>query len=316
MSVAKGTRDEDTLSTLVSRLARLDRELQEKDREELKQAAEGKPLKQIMNKLLDAVDPDRQEERAKEIFKIEKPTEEQIRQASEELVKTACEPFDNPNLRHTLIEIKRRNEQIIDAISKDNVITTGYDSAAAEKAKGTIDSFKQFIEDNKDELAALQIIYSKPYGQRHLTFGQTKELAEAIKKPPYYLTSDLVWQAYEKLETSKVKGADSQKLLTNIISLVRFALQQTPDLRPFPETVDERFEAWLIDQERRGHKFSEEQRDWLRMIKEHIATSLSVSMDDLELAPFYERGGPMKAYKLFGQELGRILGQLNEALAG
>jgi len=62
-SVALGTRDEDTISTLVSRLSRLDRELKDKDREELKEAAQGTSLKQITNRLLDAIDPDRQEER-------------------------------------------------------------------------------------------------------------------------------------------------------------------------------------------------------------------------------------------------------------
>ena len=74
-----GIRDEDTLSTLVSRLARMDRELQDKDREELKEAAEGKPPKQITNGLLDAIDPDRQEERAKEIFKTETPRKSRSR---------------------------------------------------------------------------------------------------------------------------------------------------------------------------------------------------------------------------------------------
>ena len=129
--VAMGIRDEDTLSTLVSRLARMDKELQDKDREELKEAAEGKPLKQITNGLLDAIDPDRQEERAKEIFKTETPTEEQIQEATKELVIIACKPFDNPKLRNTLIEIKKRNEQIIDAASKE----TSYRQASTLKQR-------------------------------------------------------------------------------------------------------------------------------------------------------------------------------------
>lgn len=209
-SVALGVRDEDTLSTLVSRLARLDREMQEKDRETIRESSGGKPLKSITNRLLDAIDPDRQEERAKEMYKTERPTEQQIKEATKDLVKAACEPFDNPRLRNTLIEIKRRNEQIIDTVSKDSVISASYNVEAAEKAKTTVESFKQFIADNRDELAALQIIYNKPYGQRHLTYGQIKELVEAIQRPPYHLTSDQVWQAYEKLEKSKVKGAGPQ----------------------------------------------------------------------------------------------------------
>ena len=72
----------------------------------------------------------------------------------------------------------------------------------------------------------LQIIYSKPYGERHITYEQIKQIADAIEKPPYHLTPDLVWQAYEKLEKSRVRGSP-QKLLTNIISLVRFAMGES-----------------------------------------------------------------------------------------
>ena len=69
------------------------------------------------------------------------------------------------------------------------------------------------------------------------------------------------------------------------------------------------------EQEAAGQKFTPEQRQWLEMIKNHIATSVAIEMDDLELAPFYERGGPLKAYKLFGQELNGILDELNRVLA-
>jgi len=315
-SVALGVRSKDTLTTLAGRLARLDREIDTKDREELKQAASGKPMKQIIHELLDSVDPDKQEAKAREIFQTEKPTEEQVKKATKELAKSACLPFDSPKFRNTLIDIKKRNEQFIDELSKDSVLFAGGDSQALERANQVASNFRQFIEDNKDELTALQIIYSKPYGQRHLTYEQIKQLSDAIKKPPYSLTPELVWQAYEKLERSKVKGAGPQKLLTNIISLVRFATGESQELKPFPETVDERFDDWIEDQELAGHKFTPDQMEWLEMIKNHIATSLSIGMDDLELALFYERGGPMKAYRLFGQELGGIMNELNEALAG
>lgn len=105
-------------------------------------------------------------------------------------------------------------------------------------------------------------------------------------------------------------------MLTDIISLVRFAIEESPILQPFTETVNERFLSWLSDQEKSGQQFTQEQKEWLEMIKEHIAASMHIEMDDLELAPFYERGGPVKAYRLFGPGLGGILEELNEVLAG
>ena len=53
---------------------------------------------------------------------------------------------------------------------------------------------------------------------------------------------------------------------------------------------------------------------WVRQHK--IGRLPQIEMGDLELAPFYERGGPVKAYRLFGPGLGGMLEELNEALAG
>jgi type I restriction enzyme R subunit len=178
--------------------------------------------------------------------------------------------------------------------SKDTAVFTGFDEQAKEKARTIVDTFKKFIEENKDELTALQIIYSKPYSRRHITYEEIKELAEAIEKPPYRLTPEIVWYAYEQLEKSKVRGAGPQKLLTNIISLIRFAIGKSDILEPFSDIVDRRFDDWLKQQEKLGKKFTAEQREWLIMIKSHIATSLSIGMEDFELAPFYEKGGAMR----------------------
>jgi type I restriction enzyme R subunit len=313
--VALGNRDEDILNSLAGRLARLDREAEEKDKKEIEVSSGGKSLKEVINNLLDAVDPDKKIEKAKAVFKTENPTNEQIKKASEELVKKACIPFDNSSFRNTLITIKQKNEQIIDTVSKDRLIFFGFDEKAKEKARTIVDTFKRFIEENKNELTAIQLIYQKPYGRRHLTYEEIKQLAESIKKPPYFLTPEVIWQAYEQLEKSKVKRAGPQKLLTNIISLMRFAIGQSDVLEPFSDMVDRRFNDWLGQQEGSGKRFTPEQIEWLTMIKQHIATSLSIGMDDFEYAPFYEKGGAVKVCQLFGQQLNSILDELNERLA-
>ena len=188
------------------------------------------------------------------------------------------------------------------------------DEDAKERAKTVVDTFKTFIEKNKDELIAVQIIYNKPYESRQITYVEIKRLTEAIEKPPYNLTSELVWQAYEQLEKSKVRETGAQKLLTNIISLVRFAMGDIDVLEPYYDLVDHRFKEWIVEQEKTGKMFTGEQREWLELIKEHIATSLSIEMEDFEFAPFYEKGGAVKVYQLFGDELDSLLGELNEVL--
>jgi len=133
MSVALGHRNKDVLISLAGRLARLDREIDEKDSEVIESVTGGKSLREIINSLLDAVDPDKKLEKAKEIFNTEAPTEEQVKKASEELVKEACVPFDNPEIRNKIIDIKKKTEQIIDTVSKDEVIFAGYDRQAKEQ---------------------------------------------------------------------------------------------------------------------------------------------------------------------------------------
>ena len=313
-NIALGARDEDSLTSLAGRLSRLDRELTDLDKKSVQTLAQGKPLTQMVNTLLDALDPDRQQEKAQEVYQTTTPTEEQVKKATELLVKEACAPFENPAVRNTLIDLRKKNEQIIDVVSKDVVLRAGWDAQEALKARGIIDTFRKFIEENKDELTALQIIYSKPYGHRHFTYSQIKQLSEAIQKPPYQLSTEQVWNAYERLEKSKVQGAGPQKLLTDIISLIRFALGEATVLEPFPFSVDRAFERWLQDQSQHGKQFTAEQKEWLVMIKDHIANSASIELDDFDRIPFNQKGGRIKAYYLFGQELPEILNELNVVL--
>lgn len=314
LSVAMGVRDDESLSSLASRLARMDRELDERDRERIKEASEGNPLREIISCLFDAIEPDKRMKKAREVHSTDTPTEQQIKQASEELKKQACLPFDNPKLRDTLIAIKKQNEQAIDTVSKDTVLFAGADKQARERARAVVDSFKSFIEEHKDELTALQIIFSKPHKDRHLTEQAIRELAEAIERPPLNLTTERLWEAYTRLEESKVRGRP-ERVLTNIISLIRFAMGEAEVLEPFPEVVERRYNTWLAEQKLQSRGFSVEQLKWLGMIKDHIASALSIEKDDLELAPFHDRGGLYRAGVVFGAELEDILKELNEVLA-
>jgi len=105
-----------------------------------------------------------------------------------------------------------------------------------------------------------------------------------------------------------------QKLLTNIISLIRFDAGERNILEPFSETVEDRFNDWLAEQEKLGRAFAPEQMGWLSMVKDDIASSVSISMEDFENVPFNQKGGAIKAYQLFGNGLDDILREFNEVL--
>lgn len=312
-NIAIGNHTKDNISSLAGRLARLDRELNPAERKEIEKLG-NKPLKTVINELLDAIDPDKIAEKVLADFKTDVPDKAQLAATRKALMETSCHIFENPKFRETIIRIKKLNEQIIDTITIDRVVSAGFDEAAKEKAKSVVNTFKQFIEDNKNELTALQIIYGKAYAKRHLTYQEIKDLAEAIKRPPYGLSQEVVWQAYEQLEQSKVKKAGPHKLLTDIISLVRFTLGQETQLEPFEFGVEGKFSAWLTESSKAGVKFTPPQLEWLGLIKAHIAASGSMVVEDFALSPFYEKGGAVKFYGLFGDKAQDIVNALNERL--
>jgi type I restriction enzyme, R subunit len=313
-SVAFGSRDPDILSSIASRLARLDNQLTKEDRELLTEVSGGRPLTDITRSIVEALDPDVQVETARKETGAAEPTETQVKQVADRLLADAAKPLAaNPALRQKIIDVKKSYEQIIDTISADTLIFAGVDDAAKQKAKSLVESFEKFIAENRDEITALQVLYSKPYKQR-LTFKQIKELAEALGRPHDGLrgiTPDLLWHAYETLDRTKVKGSGG-RVLTDIVSLVRFAIREQPELHPYQVDVNSRFERWMASQSARN--FTTEQVQWLESIRDHIATSLTLEVDDFDFAPFVQRGGLGKAYQVFGDDLLPLVNELNEVL--
>ena len=270
-------------------------------------------LNDLSRQLVEAVNPDRQVERAKQQFGTASPSEEQIQEAAGKLIQEAVKPLQDPKLRGLLIEIKKKNEITIDHVSQDLVLEAGFSQNALARARTIVQSFEKFIKDHKDEITALQVLYSKPYKQR-LTFENIKELADAIEKPPYLWNESQLWQAYAALEKSKVKGASGKRILTDLVSLVRFAIHEDNELVPFPERVKVNFNAWLAQQEK-TKKFTDEQRHWLEMIRDHIAANLGIAIDDFDYSPFEQEGGRGKVYQVFGDKLNSIIEELNGTLA-
>ncbi|MDF0644290.1 MAG: type I restriction-modification enzyme R subunit C-terminal domain-containing protein [Nitrospira sp.] len=325
-AVALGNTDEDVLTSIAGRLARMEHRITKADDQAIVKTSGGHSLKDLSRKLVEAVNPDRQEERARQQFGTDKPTEQQMAKATAALLQEAAKPFQDPKLRELLIDIKKKNELTIDHVSQDHVIEAGFSADALARARTLVQSFEAFIQKHKDEITALQILYTIPARQRvtqagkRLTFEHIKELAEAIEKPPYLWNESQLWQAYAALEKSKVKGASGKRILTDLVSLVRFAIHQDNELVPFPERVNANFNAWLAQTTRHSREsgnpepFNAEQMRWLDMIRDHVAANLGIGPDDFEYAPFAQEGGLGKAHRLFPNSLQTIIEDLNVAL--
>ena len=336
LGIAMGARDEATLTTVASRLARLDRMLSQADREEIAKVSGGQSVKQIAVALIKATDPDEIKGRACRpgAPTYSEPTPAELKVAADALAEEAAKPLaSNPALRD-LLEAKRRKADVtIDHLTGDELISAGYDE---EKARQLVTSWKQFLEDNQDEITALQILYNRPRAKRHLVYEELKTLAEAVARPPYHIAPAEVWKAYEHLEKRPLT-TDPVKTLTNLITLVRHTVdpQKTP-LAPFPELVETRYQQWLAQQmgsvglqpasettppQAQTPRFTPAQIHWLDVIKNYVALNGAFATDDQEAyldawqSIDSDEGVPLAvARKAFGGDPKAIIEELNQML--
>jgi type I restriction enzyme R subunit len=319
-AVTMGVKEEDLFLSLANRLIRLDKQLTDSEKEKIEELTKGKSLKQMTRELIEAFDKDIIADKAKEIMAkipVEERTpekEDQARtEAQETLLRTASLTF-NGRLNDYVDNVRKLHEQIIDHINTDKVIKSEWDTESADKAKVLINDFSEYLKAHKDEIQALSIFYNQPYNRRDITFTMIKDVMDKIKvEKPIFAPSN-IWKAYAGIE--QVKGDCPKDELTALVSLIRRVCGIDEELKPFDKTIDENFKKWIFAQNAGQHnRFSTEQMEWLRMIKDHIVSSYHIELDDLDYTPFDSKGGRGKMYQLFGNEMDSIINELNEALA-
>ena len=316
MGVMMGVHDEDTVSSLAGRLARLNQQLDPAEQERIKAQAGGIELTQIVGNLLAAIDPDRIQEKAREIEPVPdgaEPSPTAREKAQEQLVRDAAGVF-NGELIELIDSIRRDKEQTIDHDSLDTVRRAEWEGDAHENAEAMAQDFRHYLEANRDEIEALTIFYAQPHRRRELTYAMIREVFDRLKNDRPRLSPLRVWQAYTLLD--EYKGQQPATELSALVALIRRVCGIDARVSPYSETVRRNFQNWIMTRHSGGgEKFNEEQMDWLRMIRDHVIDSFHLERDDLEMAPFDGKGGMGQMYKLFGDRMDSVIDELNEALA-
>ena len=297
-AVSLGNVEDDVLSSIAARLARLDKDAVEADRAKVVELSGGQTLRELARGIVDALNS------ANNAGNSVRP------ELVEGHLRDATRPLASPALREHLLAMKQKADLVIDTVTQDTLLHAGF-SAGSDRATALVQSFEDFIAQHKDEITALQILYSRPT-RAPLKFEDVQRLADALHAPPLNIDEGALWQAYATLRKDKVKGATQRRLLTDLVSLVRFAMQQTNELVPYPERVQANFKAWLAQH---GKPFTPEQQHWLEMIRDFIAANLGIEIDDFGYAPFEQEGGLGKVHQLFGAELPKVMEELNRELA-
>lgn len=319
-AITMGVADEDLFLSLANRLIRLEKQITDKEKDKLLEFSGGKNLKQITKELISAYDPDEIERIAQvEIEKtsIEDRTpalvEEARKKAQEQLITQAATTF-NGQLNNYLENVRKEHDQIIDSVNIDTVTKSEWDTTSVDKAKEIVKDFSEYLEANKDEIQALSIFYNQPYNRREITFKMIKDVMDKLKLERPLLAPDHVWNAYATIEN--VKSPQPKDELTALVSLIRRVCGIDSELKAFDKTIDENFKNWIFKQNAGQHnRFTIEQMEWLRMIKDHVVSSYHIELNDLDYTPFDSQGGKGKMYQLFGNKMTEIIDELNEVLA-
>jgi len=315
--IAVGDRSEEMMSTLANRLLRLDKQMSEFEKKSFEDKAQGKGVSEVVRQLLYAHDPDTKES-IEEVITAEQPgiatllLEEMVKEKHLAILDHAIRVFHNPDLREFIVDVRKKYDQIIDTLNIDTVVNSAWVKDQQAEAEKLIADFKLWIEENKDEITALQIFYDQPFRRRELTFKMLKELSEQIIRTRPILAPLRIWKAYEQLET--VSGQPKNELIA-LVSLIRRVAGIDSALITFDKTVDKNFADWVWKKQQGATiKFTKEQMEWLYLMKDHIATSVHLEVDDLDYTPFDSLGGRGKLNQLFGAEMETIIEELNEAL--
>jgi type I restriction enzyme R subunit len=316
-AVAVGNTDDDLLSTLANRLIRLDKQINDREKTTFAEHAQGKTIPQVVKELLNAHDPDTLESIRLEVASAmpgASPLELQTALTTQHLalLEAAVAVFHNPDLRNFVVDVRKKYDQIIDHINPDEILNIGWVKDNKAGAEILVNEFRDWIETHKTEITALQIFYGQPYLRRDLSFKMIKDLSETLKNAKPTLAPLHVWRAWEQLE--KANGQPKHELMA-LVSLIRRILGNDETLTAYDKTVDKNFQEWVFRKQAGSVKFSEEQMNWLRMIKDYVATSFHLDRDDFDLSPFNAAGGLGKMYQVFGADTEEIIVELNEVLA-
>ncbi|MBR6051299.1 MAG: restriction endonuclease subunit R, partial [Clostridia bacterium] len=311
LNVAMGAKDEDTLTSLANRVIRLNSQMTDKEHAEFCKTV-GNSASTVAQRLLDAFDPDVISAKAgvdlTDDHELTEDEQRRMDEAKKELVKEAVQPFYNPEVRDFIENVRRSHEQVIDSVNIDSTLFAGYDTDKQANADRIIKTFREFIEENKDEILALRIIYDQRYKDRPMAISKLKTLYEKLKAQN--ITIERLWDCYAIKKPEKVRrGTVSQ--LTDLISIIRFEMGYADDLTPFADRVNYNFMQWTLRRNAGNVHFTDEQMEWLRLIKDHIAVSLSIEPEDLDLSPFDRKGGLGRFYDAFGDQYIAVLQEMN-----
>ena len=195
-----------------------------------------------------------------------------------------------PRARRSFI----KGYEVVDEVSSEAMIRRG---AAYQKPEDYLVSFARFVRENPEQIEAIRILLERPRGWKPEALS---ELRQKLRR-----------SHFDESDLQKAHRLVYNKALADIISMVKHAARQEEPILTAEERVDRAMRNVTV-----GKTLTEEQVNWLGLIREHMVQNLTIDLSDFEDAPiFATKGGLGRARKVFTADLEAFIEEFNYAMA-
>lgn len=263
--IVHGDVSDDNLWLLSQRISRINARYEDRERDKFQTLA-GFTMEKLALRIAQAV--------LSEEGNTPLPPYTDINQPNTERKALVQEIVQHKEAREYLLELNKGYVNTLQP-GEDTLISKGF---TMEEAQQTVDAFEQYIQTHKDDIEALQIIYSgNPLNREML-----EDLVATLQNANARFEPHRLWNSYALVQPEKVKHFNSKEreqrnLLTNIIQLVRFAYKQTNRLDTLSATANQYFNLWCGQAQR---SLTQEQIDIFRHVKDYIVANGSCNIGE------------------------------------
>lgn len=283
--LAHGEVSNENLNLLAGYLSNVNKKAEPEDLIELNELIKTTAIKQICLDIYAAIDPDNK------AF----PEYKDINDPNTERKALISALINNVKARKKLLEVNAGFIKI--AVEEtDKLISAGF---SKEQSKQYIDSFEKYLEENKDEVEALRILYNQK--KVAITYSMLKDLEKKLLAYNNQFKSEFLWTCYQTLngESGKLKPLNKETelgVLTNLIPLVRYGYKIDNELVSLKRRFGSYFNLYCGQAWR---KFKPEQVEIVQQIAEYIVQNGCITNIELNKA---KHDLFVKAIPIFGAD--------------
>ena len=228
------------------------------------------------------------------------PPFENASQTNKERMDLVACLIDNNEARKQLLEMQKGFYAEVFG-HKDWVITSGF---THETALSFTEAFEKYLDENKDRIEALRIIYNSE--DKLITYSMLCDLRDKLLAENHQYTPSMIWGNYKLIDTEGcVENFDTKhnvKALTHLIQIVRYAYKKSSSLTSLFTNFSQRFNLYCGQVQR---TLTDEQKDIMRQIAEYVVNDGAIGLKELNTydTDLWKKGILSLGAQALGQEI-------------